>query len=148
LFQFQTQPGGFDTGTEDQLAWDEFRVDDVLATMEGTPAAGRRASHVTVHTATTGFDSAVAVGDRRSDHGRRSDTGGCQSVTGGRWSDTGGCRSVTAGRRSDTGGRRSVTGGRRSDTGRQSDTGCCRLVAGGHGDTVCPPASTTGRQGT
>jgi hypothetical protein len=37
LFQFQAQPGGFDTGTEDQLAWDEFRVDDVLATMEGTP---------------------------------------------------------------------------------------------------------------
>jgi hypothetical protein len=24
-------------GTEDQLAWDEFRVDDVLATMEATP---------------------------------------------------------------------------------------------------------------
>jgi hypothetical protein len=36
LFQFQAQPGGFDTGAEDQLAWDEFRVDDVLATMEGT----------------------------------------------------------------------------------------------------------------
>jgi hypothetical protein len=36
LFQFQAQPGGFDTGTEDQLAWDEFRVDDVLATIEGT----------------------------------------------------------------------------------------------------------------
>jgi hypothetical protein len=37
LFRFQAQPGGFDTGTEDQLAWDEFRVDDVLATMEATP---------------------------------------------------------------------------------------------------------------
>jgi hypothetical protein len=37
LFQFQAQRGGFDTGTEDQLAWDEFRVDDVLATMEATP---------------------------------------------------------------------------------------------------------------
>jgi hypothetical protein len=24
-------------GTDDQLAWDEFRVDDVLANMEGTP---------------------------------------------------------------------------------------------------------------
>jgi hypothetical protein len=36
LFQFQTQLGGFDTGTEDQLAWDEFQVDDVLATMEAT----------------------------------------------------------------------------------------------------------------
>jgi hypothetical protein len=36
-FQFQAQPGGFNTGTEDQLAWDEFRVDDVLATMEATP---------------------------------------------------------------------------------------------------------------
>jgi hypothetical protein len=36
LFQFQAQPSGFDTGTEDQLAWDEFRVDDVLATMEAT----------------------------------------------------------------------------------------------------------------
>jgi hypothetical protein len=37
LFQFQAQPGGFDTGAEDQLAWDEFQVDNVLATMEGTP---------------------------------------------------------------------------------------------------------------
>jgi hypothetical protein len=37
LFQFQARLGGFDTGTEDQLAWDEFQVDDVLATMEGTP---------------------------------------------------------------------------------------------------------------
>jgi hypothetical protein len=37
LFQFHAQPGGFDTGTDDQLAWDEFRVDDVLTTMEGTP---------------------------------------------------------------------------------------------------------------
>jgi hypothetical protein len=37
---------------------------------------------------------------------------------------------------------------RRSDTGQQSDTGCCRLVAGGHGDTVSRPARTAGRQGT
>jgi hypothetical protein len=37
LFQFQAQPGSFDMGTEDQLAWDEFWVDDVLTTMEGTP---------------------------------------------------------------------------------------------------------------
>jgi hypothetical protein len=37
LFQFQAQPAAFDTGAEDQLSWDEFRVDDVLATMEGTP---------------------------------------------------------------------------------------------------------------
>jgi hypothetical protein len=37
LFYFQAQPGGFETGAEDQLAWDEFRVDDVPATMEGTP---------------------------------------------------------------------------------------------------------------
>jgi hypothetical protein len=36
LFQFRAQPGGFDTGTEDQLAWDEFRVVDILATMEAT----------------------------------------------------------------------------------------------------------------
>jgi hypothetical protein len=37
LFQFQAQPGAFDTGAEDQLAWDEIRYDDILATMEGTP---------------------------------------------------------------------------------------------------------------
>jgi hypothetical protein len=37
MFQFQAQPGGIDTGTEDQLAWDEFQIDNVLATMEGTP---------------------------------------------------------------------------------------------------------------
>jgi hypothetical protein len=49
LFQFQAQRGGFDTGTEDQLAWDEFRVDDVLATMESTPqqADELAASHFT-----------------------------------------------------------------------------------------------------
>jgi hypothetical protein len=60
----------------------------------------------------------------RSDHGR---------------SDTGGRRSVTGGRQSDTSGRRSDIDGRRSDTGRQSDTGYCRLVAGVHGDTVSRP---------
>jgi hypothetical protein len=37
LFQFQAQPAAFDTGAEDQLAWDEIRVDGILATMEGTP---------------------------------------------------------------------------------------------------------------
>jgi hypothetical protein len=37
LFQFQAQPAAFDTSAEDQLAWDEIRVDDILATMEGTP---------------------------------------------------------------------------------------------------------------
>jgi hypothetical protein len=46
------------------------------------------------------------------------------------------------------GGRRSDTGGRQSDTDRQSDTGCYRLVAGGHGDTVSRPARAAGRQGT
>jgi hypothetical protein len=29
-FQFQAQPGGFDMDTEDQLAWDEFRVEVFL----------------------------------------------------------------------------------------------------------------------
>jgi hypothetical protein len=37
LFRFQAQPGGFDTGTAYQLAWDEFWVGDVLVTMKGTP---------------------------------------------------------------------------------------------------------------
>jgi hypothetical protein len=37
LFQFQAQPAAFDTGAEDQLAWNDIRVDDILATMEGTP---------------------------------------------------------------------------------------------------------------
>jgi hypothetical protein len=32
---FQAQPSTFDTG--DQLAWDEIRYDDILATMEGAP---------------------------------------------------------------------------------------------------------------
>jgi hypothetical protein len=39
-------------------------------------------------------------------------------------------------------------GGQRSDTGGQRDTGCYRLVAGGHGDTVSRPARTAGGQGT
>jgi hypothetical protein len=34
---FQAQPSTFDTGGEDQLAWDEIRYDDILATMEGAP---------------------------------------------------------------------------------------------------------------
>jgi hypothetical protein len=37
VYQFQAQPAAFDTGAEDQLAWDEIRVDDILATIEGTP---------------------------------------------------------------------------------------------------------------
>jgi hypothetical protein len=45
-------------------------------------------------------------------------------------------------------GRWSDLGGRRSDTDGRSDTGCCRLVAGGHGDTVSRPARTTSGQGT
>jgi hypothetical protein len=34
---FQAQPSTFDTGAEDQLAWDEIRYDDILATMEDAP---------------------------------------------------------------------------------------------------------------
>jgi hypothetical protein len=34
---FQAQPSTFDTGAEDQLAWDEIRYDDILTTMEGAP---------------------------------------------------------------------------------------------------------------
>jgi hypothetical protein len=37
LFQFQAQPVTFDMGAKDQLAWDEIRVDNILATMEGAP---------------------------------------------------------------------------------------------------------------
>jgi hypothetical protein len=37
MFQFQAHPSTFDTGAEDQLAWDEIRYDDILATMEGAP---------------------------------------------------------------------------------------------------------------
>jgi hypothetical protein len=51
------------------------------------------------------------------------------------------------GRRSNPGGRRSDTGGR-SDTCGRSDTGCCRLMASGHGDTVSRLARTAGGQGT
>jgi hypothetical protein len=32
---FQAQPSTFDTATEDQLAWDEFGYDAILATMDG-----------------------------------------------------------------------------------------------------------------
>jgi hypothetical protein len=102
LFQFQAQPGGFDTGAEDLLVWDEFRVDDVLATMKGTP---QQADEL----AASQLTQPPPVLTQPS-----------QLTTGG-----------------------ATTGG-----GRQSDTGCCRLVAGGHGDTVSRPASTTGRQGT
>jgi hypothetical protein len=31
---FQTQPSALDTGTEDQLAWDEIQYDDILASMQ------------------------------------------------------------------------------------------------------------------
>jgi hypothetical protein len=36
MFQFQAQLGAFDTGADDQRAWDEIWVDGILATMEGT----------------------------------------------------------------------------------------------------------------
>jgi hypothetical protein len=55
-------------------------------------------------------------------------------------------RQSDTGRRSDN-GRRSDPG-RRSNPGGRRDTGCCRLVAGGHGDTVSRPARTAGGQGT
>jgi hypothetical protein len=34
---FQPQPSTFDTVAEDQLAWDEFGYDAILATMDGAP---------------------------------------------------------------------------------------------------------------
>jgi hypothetical protein len=34
---FLAQPSTIDTGTEDQLAWDEFGYDVILATMDGAP---------------------------------------------------------------------------------------------------------------
>jgi hypothetical protein len=34
---FQAQPSTLDMAAEDQLAWDEIRYDDILATMEGAP---------------------------------------------------------------------------------------------------------------
>jgi hypothetical protein len=34
---FQAQPSTFDTAAGDQLAWDEFGYDAILATMDGAP---------------------------------------------------------------------------------------------------------------
>jgi hypothetical protein len=34
---FQAEPSTFDTAAEDQLAWDEFGYDAILATMDGAP---------------------------------------------------------------------------------------------------------------
>jgi hypothetical protein len=34
---FQAQLSTFDAGAEDQLAWDEIRYNDILATMESAP---------------------------------------------------------------------------------------------------------------
>jgi hypothetical protein len=83
------------------------------------PAADLGGWRITVDTGTTGLDSAdIAIG--------RSDPGG---------------------RRSDPAWR-SDPDGRPSDTGGRSDTRCCRLVAGGHGDTVSRPPRTMGGQGT
>jgi hypothetical protein len=36
---FQAQPGTFDTGAEDQLAWEEIRYDDILASMQAEELA-------------------------------------------------------------------------------------------------------------
>jgi hypothetical protein len=92
----------FDTSTEDQLGCDEFGYGDILVTMDGAPQQAKEVGASKLHTATTGFDSAITID----------------------------------------------TGRRRSDTGRQSDTRCCRLVAGVHGDTVSRPARIAGGQGT
>jgi hypothetical protein len=34
---FQAHPSAFDTSAQDQLAWDEFGYDVILATTEGAP---------------------------------------------------------------------------------------------------------------
>jgi hypothetical protein len=86
----------FNTFAEDQLAWDEFGYNDFSRDHGWRPAAGRRGWRVTVDTTTTGFDLAITVGGRRSDHGRRSVTGERRSDTG-RQSDTGCCRLVAGG---------------------------------------------------
>jgi hypothetical protein len=87
------------------------------------PAAGRGGWCVTVDTATTGLDLAITVDPcgRWSDNGQQSDPSGRWSDNGQQWSDTG---------------------------RRRSDTWCCRLVSGRHGDTVSRPPRTAGGQGT
>jgi hypothetical protein len=46
---FHAQPSTFDTAAGDQLAWDEFGYDAILATMDGTPQQADElvASHLT-----------------------------------------------------------------------------------------------------
>jgi hypothetical protein len=85
LFQFQAQPGGFDTGAEDQLAWDEFRVDDVLATLEGNPqqADELAASQLTQPPPVLTQPSQLATGGATTGGGATSAGVGASPVAGG-----------------------------------------------------------------
>jgi hypothetical protein len=117
----------FDTATEEHLGWDQVEFGNVLVTLDAPQQADEVGpSQLTQATVWTQPTQPAAGGGTPAVEGHR------------RWRDTG--------RQRDTSGRRD-TGGR-SDISRRRDTRCCRLVAGGHGDTVSRPARTAGGPGT
>jgi hypothetical protein len=85
LFQFQAQPVAFDTGAEDQLAWDEIRVDGILATMEGAPQQVDElaASQLTQPPPVLTQPSQLAVGGATQAGGGATPAGGKASAAGG-----------------------------------------------------------------
>jgi hypothetical protein len=82
---FQAQPSTFDTGTEDQLAWDEIRYDDILATMEGAPQQADElgASHLTQPPPVLTQPSQLAVGGATTGGGASPAAGGVSPAGGG-----------------------------------------------------------------
>jgi hypothetical protein len=85
MFQFQAQPSSFDTGTEDQLAWDEIQYDDILATMEGAPqqADELAASQLTQPPLVLTQPSQLVVGGATTGGGATPARGGASPAGGG-----------------------------------------------------------------
>jgi hypothetical protein len=86
---FQAQPGTFDTGAEDQLAWDEIRYDDILASMQADELAASQLtqpppvltqpSHLAAGGATMGGGASPAAGRATPAAGGATPAGGATS---------------------------------------------------------------------
>jgi hypothetical protein len=102
---FQAQPSTFDTAVEDQLAWDEFGYDAILATMDGAPqqtdelGASQLTQPPLVLTQASQFaaDGATTAGGATLASGGASPAGGGATPAGGGVTPAGKVTSDTAG---------------------------------------------------
>jgi hypothetical protein len=89
---FQAQPGTFDTGAEDQLAWDEIRYDDILASMQADELVASQLTQpppVWTQPSQLAAGGATTVGGASPVGGGASPAGGGASPAGGGATPTG-----------------------------------------------------------